>query len=430
MARRAEAVPGPAPGESTAAQLGALLLAVAFAFLGNGLLGTVTGLRASAEGMPSEAIGVIMSAFFLGFIGGSLMAPRLIQRVGHIRAFAALASLASAGSLALAIVVSVPAWIALRLALGACFSGMVIVVESWLNAGVPSARRGRLLALYGMVLYAAWGASQLLILAAPVEGFVLFCLVSILFSVALVPVTLTRAGAPGVVLAERARFGRLVEVSPVAVFGALALGLGMGAFWGMAPSWGAGAGLSEPELSAFLASVLVGALVLQWPLGWLSDVLDRRLVIAAATGGAGLAGAALAIAGEGGGWALPALGFLLGGLAMPSYSLCVAHANDRIEPGEIVAVSSALVLVYGAGSAAGPLLAGLLMDAAGGQALFPFVAGWLLACAVHAGARALLTRATPEAEKFDYVPVPQTSHAALPMHRHGTGTPDRARAPR
>ena len=148
---------------------------------------------------------------------------------------------------------------------------------------------------------------------------------------------------------------------------------------------------------------------------------------AGATGGAGLAGAALAIAGEGGGWALPALGFLLGGLAMPSYALCVAHANDRIEPGEVFAGSSALVLVYGAGSAAGPFLAGLLMDAAGGEALFPFFAGWLVACAVHAGARALLTRATPEAEKFDYTSL--CRRRATPRFRCTATAPARPTGP-
>lgn len=259
----------------------ALFTAVALAFLGNGLQGTVVSVRASLEGMPDAAIGLMMSSFFLGYFGGSILAPRIIQQVGHIRSFAALASIASGLALALPIFPNPVAWIALRLASGACFAGMLIVVESWLNAAASAHQRGRVLAAYNIVVYIAWAASQPLLTLAPASGFVPFCLVSILFSLSLVPVTLTRADTPGTVLAERSGVARVLAVSPTAAVGAVALGAGMGAFWGMAPSWGAQTGLPRESLATLLSLVLVGALALQWPLGWVSDLVDRRVVLGA-----------------------------------------------------------------------------------------------------------------------------------------------------
>lgn len=420
------------PRPSAALQYAALFLAVALAFLGNGLQGTLTGIRASQEGLSSLAIGLIMSSFFLGYFAGSIVAPRLIRQVGHIRAFAALASIASGVTLAFPIFISPGAWIVFRLIGGACFAGMLIVVESWLNAGSSSAVRGRVLAAYNLVVYVAWGASQQLLNLAPAAGFTLFCVVSILFSLSLVPVTLSRAGQPGVVKAERSALRRLAEVSPTAVAGTFCLGAAMAAFWGMAPSWGEGQGLSESTLAAFLSIVLVGALALQWPLGWLSDLLDRRLVLTVALlAGAGVA-AALYVKGAGGGLPLYALGFLLGASAMPGYALCVAHANDQIASEEVVTVSSGLILLYGAGSAVGPLSASLVMTQFGPDSLHLAVAAWLVLPAAYAALRALRgPEGLPRPEKTGYVSVlPQTSHPSMSMHSKGTGEPEEEPAPR
>ena len=407
----------------------ALFAAVALAFLGNGLLGTLVSVRATLEGIGDAVIGLIMSSFFLGYFAGSVIAPRIIQRVGHIRSFAALASIASGLALALPIFVDPLAWVALRLASGACFAGMLIVVESWLNAAAPTHLRGRTLAVYNIVVYLAWAGSQQLLPLAPAAGFTLFCLVSILFSFSLVPVTLSRADMPGTVLARRSGLRQLVAISPTAVAGAVALGAGMGAFWGMAPSWGEQVGLARESLATLLGLVLLGALVLQWPLGWLSDLVDRRVVLGASLLVA--AGAALALmqVDPGRTGLLFALAAALGAFAMPGYALCVAHANDQVDREELVAVSSALILLYGAGSAAGPFLAGLAMTHLGPSALFGVVAACLLAAGLYAATRRLAAPAAPDRRKADYVAVPQTSHTALSMHREGTGEPDLDRAP-
>jgi predicted MFS family arabinose efflux permease len=307
---------------------------------------------------------------------------------------------------------------------------MLIVVESWLNAAAPAHQRGRVLAAYNIVVYLAWAASQPLLTLAPASGFVLFCLVSILFSFSLVPVTLARADTPGTVLAERSGVARVLAVSPTAVVGAVALGAGMGAFWGMAPSWGAQAGLPRESLATFLGLVLVGALALQWPLGWVSDLVDRRVVLGASLLVAALAAVAFLAIDTADVAVLFGLALVLGGFAMPGYALCVAHANDQVGRDEVVAVSSALILFYGAGSAAGPFLAGLAMNFFGPVALFAFVAVCLAVAGLYAATRRVSAPAALDLEKTGYVAVPQTSHSALSMHRHGTGEPDQDRAPR
>ena len=212
-----------------------ILVSVALLVIGNGLQQTLVGLRAGIEGYAEETVGVMMSAYFVGFVFASIQAPRVIQRVGHIRAFAAFASAASAFALCFAIFVSPPVWIALRVAQGACWAGLIIIVESWLNASAERSWRGRVLAIYSIVMYAAWAASQPMVGLAPTSGFVLFAVVSICLSLALVPITLSRAGGPGVVLATRLELKRLFAISPTALAGAFVLGATVAAFFGMAP---------------------------------------------------------------------------------------------------------------------------------------------------------------------------------------------------
>jgi MFS family permease len=406
-----------------------IFVAVGLLVAGNGLQGTLVGLRAGIEGMSEQAIGLIMSANFLGFVAGSLWAPALIQSVGHIRTFAALASLASAVALAFAVFVSVPVWVGLRALHGACFAGLVIVVESWLNASSSRETRGQVLAVYMIVLYAAWATSQQFINLAPVDGFVLFVVVSVCLSLALVPIALTRAGAPGVVEATRLGLRRLWRVSPLAIFGAFALGAGVGAFLGLAPVYGQIMGLSDAQVAFVMTTMLLGALALQWPIGWLSDRIDRRAVIVAAAAGASLAAAGVGLVAAGSLAAVVALVFLLGGCAMPIYSVCVAHANDQVNREEVIAVSSGLVMTYGVGSAIGPFVASLAMGILGAAGLMWFVSAMTGALALFGLYRAEVGETTPEADKQDYVAVPQTSHAAMPLHRHGSGAAKGESAP-
>lgn len=394
----------------------ALYVAIGIGFLANGLQGTVVSVGAELAGMTEVAIGVMSSAFFAGYLGGSLLAPGLIASVGHIRTFAALASIASGVALGFALITDPVAWTVLRLASGACFAGLLIVVESWINAATPTPMRARTLAVYNIVVLGSWGASQWLLPLAPLgEGFLLFALVSILFSFALVPVALTKADCPASAAAHRVSLARMVSVSPSAFGGLFLLGAAVGAIWGILPSWTAAGGYTAPMISALMSSILVVAILLQWPLGLVSDRIDRRIVAGGALAVSAAAALFLALGGEPPRVVLVLLFALLGGAAMPCYAILVAHANDQIGPEEVVPMSSALIVVYGAGAAVGPFLIGAAYGVFGKIGLF----GGLAAC-FACGALLLLLRLAmrrePAPAPTGYVAVPQTSHAMLPLH--------------
>ncbi len=402
----------------------ALLASVALLVLGNGLQQTLIGLRAGVEGYTEETVGVMMSAYFVGFVLASIHAPRVIQQVGHIRAFAAFASAVSAIALCFAIFVSPTVWIVLRMLQGACYAGMIIVVESWLNASAEASWRGRVLAIYSIVMYASWAISQPMVALAPVSGFVLFAVVSICLSLSLVPITLSRAGDPGVVLATRVGIRRLLAISPMALSGAFVMGVSVGAFFGMGPVASQQSGFSDAGTGTILAAALIGALAFQWPLGWLSDLMDRRLIILGSSmAGAVVSGLFAATLASGGEFSTILLAFLLGGTLMPLYSICLAEVNDRIDESELIAAASAFVLVYGVGSAVGPFAASLVMGQIGPPGLFVFMTAVLGLFAAFDALRIRQREKTDASAKQSYVATPSTSHAVLPLHEHG---PDRA----
>lgn len=408
----------------------ALLLSVALLVAGNGLQQTLIGLRAGIEGYSGETVGVMMSAYFIGFVIASIYAPWVIQRVGHIRAFAAFASAGSVFALCFVLFVSAPVWIALRVMQGACYAGLVIVVESWLNASAEAKWRGRVLAIYSVVMYAAWAISQPIIALADPSGFVLFAVVSIFLSLALMPITLSNAGGPGVVVATRVGIGQMVAISPVALAGAFTMGGVVGAFFSMWPSVSHALGDSTAATGFTLSATLIGALVCQWPLGWLSDRIDRRLIILAGSL-AGITVTLLFLGALADRHDLPvsALAFILGGALMPLYSICLAEVNDRIDNSEMIAVASGFVLVYGVGSAVGPFIAGLAIGQIGPSGLFVFMAGGLGLFAAFNVLHVWFQTKTEDSDKQSYVATPCTSHAVLPLHDSCPDLPDGEAAP-
>lgn len=419
----------PAPG----IQIIVILLGMALLVVGFGLQNTLISVRAGLEEMPDIVIGLIMSAFFLGFVAGSIFVPAIVQRVGHIRVFAALASVGSAVALAYSVFVEPITWVLLRLVHGACYAGLLVVVESWLNTATPKYKRGRVLAVYGFVLYGAWAASQpLLQLSAP-SGFTLFILVSICLSIALVPITLSRTGGPGVVEASRPKLQRLYQISPLGLLGVFAVGLSSSAFFGMAPRFAQILEFSDGAIAGFVSVFLIGAVVLQWPLGWFSDIVDRRLVIIASAA----AGTALALTltakSHGNHDLLIGLALALGAFVLPLYSICIAQMNDQIEENEVITVASGLLLVFGVGSSLGPLSASLLMGPLGPEGLFLFIAFAMALYAVYALIDVYGLRRTPkmaQSEKDEFVAMPQTSHKSANLNKHGSGKTKGKKAPR
>lgn len=397
-----------------------LLLGMALLMLANGLLGTLISLRTAIDGFPAPVTGLVMSSYFAGLVLGSLFCRGIIRRVGHIRAFSALASLLSATALAHVFLVSAPAWALFRGLTGFCLAGLYMVTESWLNARANNQTRGQILALYMATAYLAMGAGQFLLPLADPSSFTLFGVVSVLFSLALVPVALTRSSAPQLERPSRLSFRRLYEISPLGVVGCLASGLVTGAIYGMAPIFGRGIGLSISGVSVLMGTLILGGLVAQWPIGRLSDHFDRRSVITFVACAAALVAGAVALLAEVHDARLVlALAGLFGALGFPIYSLSVAHANDFLEADDLVEASGGMIIAYGIGAALGPMAAAGFMGRIGPAGLFVFeaiIAGLLFVFAVY---RTYRRKAPPVAEQAPFVMLPRTSPVVAKLDPRG-----------
>ena len=357
----------------------ALLLGIALIMLGNGLQNTLLGVRATLEGFGTGVTGLVMTAYFVGFVAGSTIVPRLLANVGHIRVFAALASFASSAVLVHTVFVTPLTWGLVRIVTGFCFAGLYVVAESWINEAATNKTRGQLLSVYMIMVLGGTGSGQLLMNLSDPRGFELFVLVSVLISVALIPITLSVGRAPPFEASESIGVRALFRASPLGVAGAFLIGIAHAALYTMGPVYGTEIGLTVERVSLFIAAGLFGGLVLQWPIGWLSDRFDRRRVIVAVAWVATGASFAAGTSGVGSYPLLIVSTALLGGMSMPLYSLCGAHTNDHLTPPQIVAASATLVLVGGFGLMMGPSLAAVLMQLMGPAGIF-----WLLAL-VHGG---------------------------------------------
>ena len=389
---------------------GAALIMVA-----HGLQGTLIPLRAALEEFPTAATGAVMSGYFVGMLAGSVLSPALVRQVGHVRVFAALASLASVSVLMHALFVEVVFWTAMRVVTGFCYSGMYIVVESWLNQQATNRNRGRLLSVYMVTMFAGAASGQLLLNAAdPERSSTSSSLVSILVSLALVPLLLAARPGPRPRRAQRLTVAELYRASPLGVVAAVLTGLIHGGLFGMGPIYAREIGLEVGEVAWFMALVMIGALCSQWPLGWLSDRFDRRRVMLGAALVGGAAPAAVA-----GGFAEPAgavafaMMFVLGAAALPLYSLCISQVNDYLSPRQMVGASGTLVFVTGCGLIAGPLTAALALETMGPR-------GFLVCLvAVHAVLAGFIVfrmsrrAAKPVEEQAGYVPAPSRSSTVL-----------------
>ena len=390
----------------TVASIWALLIGIGLLMLGNGLQGSLLGVRAASEGFGSSLTGLVMAGFFGGFLAGSKWTPKALQRVGHIRVFGALASTASISILVHSVFVDPVTWGAMRFVTGLCYAGIFVVAESWLNDRASNDMRGQMLAIYMMVTFAGMGAGQLMLNLSDPGGFDLFILVSVLISCAVVPILLSATPAPEFSTPKPVRLKRLYEASPLGVIGTFAAGLTNGTVFGMGAVYAHQSGMDIDHVSYFMGALIAGAALLQWPIGRLSDLFDRRIVITVVTfGAAGMALLADRLAGDGfAGLLVAAAG--LGGLSLTIHSLCLAYTNDYLEPAEMTAASGGLVLILGLGSIIGPLVTGVLMDLIGPSGFFWWLALSHTGLGLLALVRMILRTSLPVAEQSPYMPVP------------------------
>ncbi len=383
-----------------------LLLGMGLIMLGNGLQGTLLGLRATIEGFPTAITGFVMTGYFVGFLAGSLATPKIVARVGHIRVFAALASLASASVLIHAVSIDPWSWGIMRLVTGFSYAGIYVVAESWLNDRATNETRGQILSVYMIVAFGGMTAGQFLLNLGDPAGFDLFVLISVLVSLALVPISLTAASAPSFETPSPVRLVNLYRVSPLGVFGGLASGAASGAVFGMGAVYGKAAGMSNGEVSVFMGLMLLGGMLMQWPVGRMSDLFDRRKVIVGVTCLAGLCAMAAVAVPDMPAAALMAVTFLFGGMSLPMYSLCGAHLNDHLDPAQMVAGSSGFVLVTGLGAIMGPSGASLFMHTSGPSGFFMWLALMHAAIGLFALWRMTRRGAVPMAEQGAFVAMP------------------------
>ena len=395
--------------------LSTLFLGVGLLLVGVGLLFSVLGLRAGVAQFSSITLGLVTSAYYAGFVGGTFACPILIRKVGHIRAFAAMASLASTMPILHALWIGPWFWGVLRFITGVCMVGLYIVIESWLNALAPNALRGRLFAVYMAVNFVALALGQWLILVGDRLGFVPFAMVSVMFSFALLPITMTKVDEPAPVQAPKFSLRSLYDASPLGMAAAVASGLMTGAFYGMSAVFGKSAGFSDADIATFMAVTILGGALFQWPVGNFSDTRDRRVVLMwVCILGAGATSGSYFLAGHSVAAMIP-LALLCGGMLFSIYGLCVAHVNDVIDSSRLVEFTGGLLLLHGVGAAIGPILAGVLMDVAGPSSLMLFYTAVMAALALYVFKRLKVAAPVPTEDKADFVVMGGGSQAVLLM---------------
>lgn len=401
-----------------------LLIGLGLLLVGIGLLGTLLGVRATVAAFSNAQIGLIMAGYYVGYVVGTMVAPRLIRNVGHIRAFAAFAALAAAASLTFGLIVHPAVWLALRIISGMCVVALYMVVESWLNAQSTGPARGRIFSTYMMSTLIALGTGQFMLLLGDVSELTLFALAAIAIVLGVVPIAVTRITEPRIEVAVPVRLRQLLAISPLGVVGSFSAGIVSGAFWGMAPVFGQRLALDEIDIAVLMSATILGGALLQWPIGHLSDTRDRRTVLiltSVATAAAAAAGGYIVINDEPG---LVLASGVYGGLMFALYGLSVAHTNDHLRQEQVLEATRGLLLVYGVGAFCGPLLAGVAMQFGGPVGLPAISATCALLLAIFGVYRVTRRRAPPPEQQTGYVAMVRTTPVALEMHPDADPAPE------
>ena len=376
---------------------------------GNGLQVVLLGTRAPEAGFSNIATGIVMSGYFAGIFAGSIIVPHILARVGHVRVFGAMSAIASAAVLLHVVFLDPFVWTGMRFASGFSFAGMYIVCESWLNEKATNETRGQLLSLYMITNMAGMAAGQLMISLGETGGAGLFLLASVMVSIAVVPILITASAAPSFEAPERISFRRLVQVSPLAVVGMIFIGIVISMVFGMGAVYGRNIGLNNTQVGYFMTSITLGTLALQYPIGRLSDKFDRRVVIFGATVTGGIAIGIASLFGSDQFALLLFMMLIFGGLVFSLYSLFIAHANDYLVPSQMVAMSSGLLMVNGAGAVIGSPLAASVIEIFGTRGFMPTIAGFLFLLAGFVLYRMQMRSAVPAEAQGAFVAIPEAS---------------------
>jgi MFS family permease len=393
--------------------ISSLLLGMGIFLAGNALLGLLLGLKGADDGLSGFTMGIIMSGFFVGYVLGSWVCPGVIKRVGHIRAFTAFAAGSAIAALAYGLVTNPLAWWVLRLFSGLLLLGVHMTIESWLTERSRE-HRGQVFSVYVAVSLFAMGCGQYLLLVYGINGLGSFAVVAGLFCLGLIPVALTPVVQPEPIQTDRLGLRRLYAVTPVGAGGALVSGLVLGSFWSLSAVYGRGIGLDDIQVATFVVAVIAGGALLQWPIGWLSDHYDRRIVMIMVSLIGALSVVMMVRGASTDTTLLMAASFAFGGFAFSVYGLAVAQTHDRFLSHEALEATRALLLLHGIGAAVGPVLTGGLMSLFEHGFSYGLLAS-LLGLAMFTGFRVLIDPPVPEQDRTPYSAMDQSSPIATDL---------------
>lgn len=392
-----------------------LLSGLFLILVGAGLLGTLLGVRATQAMFNNIETGLIMAGYYAGYVAGTLLVPRIIRNVGHIRTFAALAALAASTALCFGLAVHPLAWLALRIVNGLCIVGLYMAVESWVSEQTAGPARGRIFSIYMMSTLVALGSGQFLLLVGDNGDMIPFMLAAILISLGVLPVAVTRLTEPRIEIVKPVALRDLMRISPLGTVGALGAGIVNGAFWGMTPVFGQRMQMSELDIAMLMSATILGGAGLQWPVGHLSDRLDRRRVLILVSFATAIVATAVAVIVMQNLPGLLVAAAVYGGLMFSLYGISVAHTNDHLDPGQVLEATRGLLLIYGLGAFCGPLLGGVAMQIVGPVGLPAVWAATAVLLAAY-GAYRITQRLPPPVElQTEFVPMVRTTPVMLDM---------------
>jgi len=406
----------------------ALLLGIVLIMLGNGMHFTLIGLRGGIENFTATELAVVTSGYFVGFLSGARYTPDLIRRVGHVRVFAALGSFMSAGLIAFPLLTEPWAWTVLRLLVGFCMSGIYVAAESWLNNASTNENRGKVLSAYMIAQTLGIIGAQGLLTLGDAGTSALFIGASILVSISFAPILLSVTPVPATEVARPMSLRNLFIGSPLGTVGIFLLGSVYATQSGMGAVYGTQIGMTASQIALFVAMLFAGALVLQYPIGWLSDQMDRRKLI---FGAAALGALSCAVGWVTGGGLVPlmAAAFFAGGVTTPLYALFLAYTNDFLSAEDMPAASGGLVFTFGLGAIAGPLVTGWAMQTFDPFAFWVVLGGTFAAIALYALFRMTQRSMMPVSETESYLGVLPTS-SPIAVEAAGVWAADNAEAER
>ena len=389
----------------------ALFFGFAIISLAHGLQGTLIGVRAVVEGFSFISTGFIVAGYYVGYLAGSKFIPIFLKRVGHIRVFAALASLASIAILLHSVFIEPYMWFLIRILSGISLAGIYVIMESWLNDKSTNQTRGQILSIYMIITFAFLGMGQFLLNLSDPAKVDLFILVSILLSFALLPILLSVTEAPNITNPKSFSLKELFIISPLGFVGAFFTGLAHSAILGYGAVFAAAKGLSLFEISVFMVIVTSCGALFQWPIGYISDKIDRRVILIGVT----LVASGLSLFIVASSYISLIIFFILlaiyAGMSLPMYSLTIAHTNDFLQQNEIIGASSTIAVLVGIGAICGPIIASLFMNVIGpdGFFIYLFIVHGLLGLF---GLYRMAKRAKPSDLESQYTPLPRNISAA------------------